>query len=264
MGIVADSAAGRGDRRRLAHRPARDPAPWASAVRAAIAALAILFIAIPAPAAGQVIRGRVVDAASGAAVPLARVAVTGTGQRTRATTAADGRFAVTLRRGGSFRVQVTRTGYAQGTTRSVSVGSGDTVDVVVRLPTAPHLLDPVTVTGRPRRIKLVGRFYETLDSVTARVRAVGQARGIRAFGSIPAPGECHQLSGNAERMGSIITLTVQGRPRSEPCDPLTGGFAYDVTLRTLPPGIYTLRVIHAFQNEVRPPAMALDTTVTVP
>jgi hypothetical protein len=239
-------------------------AGWPGAIHVAVAALILFFLAIPTQAAGQVIRGRVVDAASGTAVPLARVAVTGGGQRTRTTTAADGRFSVRLRRGGSFRVQVTRTGYVQGSTESVRVGAEETVDVVVRISTAPHRLDPVTVTGRPRRIKVVGRFYETLDSTTARVRVVGQARGVRAFGSIPAPGECHQLSGNAERTGSVVTLTVQGRPRSEPCDPLTGGFAYDVTLRTLPPGVYTLRVIHAFQDEARPPAMVLDTTVTVP
>jgi hypothetical protein len=52
------------------------------------------------------VRGRVIDAQSGAAVELARVVVTGSGQRTRRTiTAADVRFSVRLRRGGTVWVQ---------------------------------------------------------------------------------------------------------------------------------------------------------------
>src|SRR5688500_12630085 len=80
---------------------------WPRAIRAGAAALVILFIAVPAPAVGQVIRGRVIDAQSGAGVPLARVVVTGVDQRftRRMFTASDGRFAFPLSRGGSFRVQ---------------------------------------------------------------------------------------------------------------------------------------------------------------
>jgi hypothetical protein len=250
-------------------RPSPDPRPavlpaaaWPSAIRTAAAALIILCVLVPAPAAGQVIRGQVVDAASGAAVPLARVLVTGAGQRMRTTTAADGRFSVRLRRGGSYRVQVTRAGYADGT-RSLTLGADETAAVDLRLAAAVHRLDPVTVTGRPRRIKVVGRFYETLDSASVRVRAVGRPRSIWAGGRWAAPGECYQLSGNAERTGQTVTLTVEARPRGEPCDPATGGFAYDVTLRGLPPGSYVLRVLHALQDGARPPAMVMDTMVTV-
>jgi hypothetical protein len=86
-----------------------------SSIHAAVAALVILCLAIPTPAVAQVVRGRVVDAESGAAVALAlaRVAVTGSGQRAlRTTTAKLGRLMVRLRRGGPFRVQVARAGYA--------------------------------------------------------------------------------------------------------------------------------------------------------
>lgn len=234
------------------------------AIRAA-AALVILCIPIPTPAAGQVIRGRVVDAASGAPVAVARVVVTGSGQRAhRTTTAADGRFSIRLGRGGSFRVQVARAGYAETRTPPVTVGSHDTVDVDVRVAAVAHRLDPITVTGRRRRLNAVGVFYETPDSVNARASVVGQPRSLRVRGSFPTPNLCYHLSGNADRTQSIITLTIQARGKSEFCAEAGGGFIYDVTVRRLPPGVYTVRVLHAFQDDVREPAMVLDTTVTVP
>lgn len=251
----------------------RDPRPailnaaaWSRAIRAAAAALVILFIPVPSPAAGQVIRGRVIDAESGAGVALAQVVVSGVGHRYtgRTTTGADGRFSVRLRRGGSFRVQVARAGYAETRTRSLTVGPHDTVGVDVRISTIAHRLDPVTVTARARRLRAIGIFHETLDSVTARAHAVGQSRSVRARGSFPAPSLCYQLSGRAERTESIITLTVQARATGELCGAAAGGFAYDVTVRRLPPGTYTLRVLHTFQDDMREPAMVLDTTVTVP
>lgn len=236
-----------------------------AAVRAAVAALAILFMLAPGPAAGQVLRGRVIDAQSGAGVPLARVVVSGVSHRftRRMFTAADGRFAFPLRRGGSYRVQVTRAGYAQTRTRALTVGPNDTVDVDVRVSTAAHRLEPITVTGRPRRLNAVGLFYETPDSVSARARAVGQPRSIRVRGSFPTPHLCYHLSGNADRRESLITLTVQARGKSELCAQATGGFVYDVTVRRLPPGTYALRVLHTFQDDALRPVMVLDTSVTV-
>lgn len=234
-----------------------------SAIRAAVAALALLFTLAPGPVAGQMIRGRVVDAQSGAAVELARVVVSGGGQRARRmSTGADGRFSFPLRRGGSYRVQVSRTGYAEAR-RQVAVGPHDTVYVEVRVTAAAHRLDPLTVTGRARRLKVDGRFYETPDSVHARVNVVGQRRSIRARGSFPTPDVCHQLSGHAHRVQSVITLTVQARGPGELCPTAGGGFVYDVTVRRLPPGTYTVRVLYTFQDDVREPAVVLDTTVDV-
>lgn len=235
------------------------------AVPAAVAALVICFILVPSPAAGQVIRGRVIDAQSGAGVPLARVVVSGLDHRftRRMFTAADGRFSFPLRRGGSFRVQVTRAGYAQARTGSLRVGPSDTVDVDVRVSAAAHRLEPVTVTARPRRLRSLGVFYETPDTVYARASAVGQPRTIRVRGSFPTPHLCYHLSGNADRRESLITLTIQARGKRELCAAAAGGFIYDVTVRRLPPGTYTLRVLHTFQDDALEPAMVLDTTVTV-
>lgn len=234
-----------------------------SAIRGALAALAILLILAPSPAAAQVIRGRVVDAQTGAAVELARVAVSGGGLRTqRMFTTADGRFSFPLRRGGRFRVQASRAGYEE-TRRSVTVGAGDTVFVEVRVTPVAHRLDAVTVTGRPRRLKAHGRFYETTDTVNARVHVVGQRRSFRARGSFPTPHLCYHLSGNAHRVESVVTLTVQARGEAELCAAATGGFVYDVTVRRLPPGTYTVRVLYTFQDDVREPVMVLETTVDV-
>jgi hypothetical protein len=36
-----------------------------------------------------------------------------------------------------------------------------------------------------------------------------------------------------------------------------------VTVRGLPPGSYTFRVLHSYRDEAWEPTMALDTTVTV-
>lgn len=239
--------------------------PAGSRLRAAAAALFILLLSISTPAAGQVIRGRVVDAASGAGVPLARVVVSGVDHRftRRMFTAADGRFAFPLRRGGSFRVQVTRAGYAQTRTRTLAVGPDETVDVDVRVSAAPHRLDPVTVTARPRRLRVTGVFNEISEFPYTRVTAVGQRRSVGVRGWFPTPNFCYHLSGNAQRAGSVITLTVQARARDGLCEAGTGSLFYNVVVRRLPPGVYTFRVLHAFQNDVAEPSLALDTTVTV-
>ena len=234
-------------------------------VRRLLAALAILCIPVPTPAAGQVIRGRVVDAQSGVGVPLARVVVTGTGHRftRRMFTAADGRFSVPLRRGGSFRVRVTRAGYAEAGTRPLAVGPNDTVDVTVRVSAAAHRLDPVTVTARPRRLSVVGVFNEISEFPYTRVSADGQRRSVKARGWFPTPNFCYHLSGNAERRGAVVTLTVQARATTELCEAGSGSLFYNVTVRRLPPGVYTFRVLHAFQDDDAEPAVVLDTTLTV-
>jgi hypothetical protein len=233
-------------------------------MRAAAAALVILLVSLPTPAAAQVVRGRVVDAESGAAVALARVAVTGSGQRAlRTTTAADGRFSVRLSRGGPFRVQVVRTGYAE-TGRSSTVGPNDTVDVDVRVSAVAHRLDPVTVTARPRRLRVVGVFDQISEFPHARVNAVAQRRSVGVRGWFPTPNFCYHLSGNAERTGSIITLTVQARATGEVCETGSGSLFYNVMVRSLPRGDYTLRVLHAFQDDTAAPAVVLDTKLTIP
>lgn len=119
--------------------------------RAVLAGL--LWLAAGSPLGAQAIRGRVVDAA-GEGVPEAMVAAGEGRQEVRVRTGADGAFALPLRGPGAFRLRVTRTGYAPGTSGVVNVALGETVEVEMRVAAQPLGLEPLTVKGRqgPRRI----------------------------------------------------------------------------------------------------------------
>ena len=220
-------------------------------------------------AAGQVIVGRVVEAASGAGVGRARVTSRGVGHNDvrRTFTAADGRFTITMR-GGSYQVQVTRTGYRAAHSDTVTVGPGDTARVELRVAAAPHRLRGVTASTRPRRLPMLGVFtpvYPT-DSLLAaeRTRGEGEPGRVVVRGVMPTPTACWRLAGAADRIGPVITLAVEARPTDDPCPPdAVGASTYKVTLRRLPAGTYTLRVLHAYRDGVWQPSVALDTTVAV-
>jgi hypothetical protein len=117
--------------------------------------LALLF-ALPVAGEAQSIHGRVVDAASGDAVPEATVQVTGAEQRqaVRTRTGADGAFTLPLRGPGTYRVRVERTGYAPATSQEVEMAAGEAVQVELRISAQPLTLPALTVVGRqrPRRI----------------------------------------------------------------------------------------------------------------
>jgi hypothetical protein len=118
------------------------------------------------PCDAQSIRGRVVDAATGA--PVAEAAVSAVAPRGgvagRGRSGAGGEFALAFRGPGAFRVRVERTGYATATSGEVTVGPAETVEVEVRVSARPLELDPLTVTARrgPQRIAAMEHtgFYE--------------------------------------------------------------------------------------------------------
>jgi Carboxypeptidase regulatory-like domain/TonB-dependent Receptor Plug Domain len=134
-------------------------------MRARPASLTLLVLLAAAPAHAQVVRGRVIDNASGEGVSAAAVealAAGRTGGRTR--TAADGKFEVRLRAAGTFRLVANRNGYSPSTTREVPVAARETVYVELRVAAAPMQLDPLRVTARVapphrRSLELAG-FYE--------------------------------------------------------------------------------------------------------
>jgi hypothetical protein len=237
-----------------------------TSIRATVAAL-VICLATARPAAGQVITGRVVDAATGTPVARARVtAYGGDGAARRTVTGADGRFSFSLRGSGSYTVEVTRRGYDDTRTDTMSLDPADTVDVVVRMPAAAVRLQPLTVTARRRPLEVVGVFRQaTLADSSARgpVRATGRSRSIAVKGIVPTPTACYRLAGAADRVGSIVTLNVEARPSGDYCPELPDAFTYDVRVRGLPPGSYTLRVLHTYRNAVWEPTMAMDTAVTV-
>ncbi len=128
--------------------------------------LIVLSLAFPAALQAQSIQGRVVDAASGEAVPEASVIVEGGAQRhtVRARTGADGGFSLALRGAGSYRVRVERTGYQPATSQEVAMAAGEALQVELKISTQPVTLAPLTVVARqavPRVASLeTSGFYD--------------------------------------------------------------------------------------------------------
>jgi hypothetical protein len=230
-------------------------------------AFAALLVFACAPLQAQTVIGRVVDSGSGAAVPLAQVVVTGGGgaSERRARSGADGRFTLTLS-GGTYRLQVTRLGYQDARPRTFTLGDGDTVRIAVPLSAAALPLAPVSATAKPRRLQVDGVFQQLrADSQTVLVPARARSAwgGIEVRGTFPTPSDCFQLASAAHRERSVLTLIVEARPADPPCMDLGGLFSYKATVRGVRPGTYTLRVLHAYREDVWESALALDTTVTV-
>jgi len=223
----------------------------------------------PTPLAAQVIVGRVVDAASGSGVPRARVTAAGVGHgdSRRTLTAADGRFVVAVR-GGAYTVQVARTGYESARTRELVVGPGDTATVTIPLTASPRRLGAVTATTRPRRLPMSGVFtpvYPT-DSLLAaeRTRVEGGGGRVLVRGVMVTPTPCWRLAGAADRVGPLVTLNIQARLYYGGCPPeAPGASTYKVSLRGLPPGTYTVRVLHTYADERYQPSVALDSSGVV-
>ncbi|HEX8907065.1 MAG TPA: carboxypeptidase-like regulatory domain-containing protein [Longimicrobiaceae bacterium] len=242
--------------------------PRSSARARAGACVSALLLAVAgSPAGAQTIVGRVIDE-SGAAVPGARIMVTGGGQREprRTATGADGRYAISLPGGGTFRVQATRAGYEAAPADPVSVGPRDTVVVDLRLRSAAVPLRALKASVRRPRLPVRGKFRAVFngDSTALRpVSAAGRSRRIEAQGTMPTPTACYQLAGAAERTGSVVTLNVEARPTDD-CPGGPGTFTYGVAVRGLPAGSYTFRIVHTYRDTAWQPVMALDTTIAVP
>jgi hypothetical protein len=127
---------------------------------------ALPLLALAAPASAQVVRGKVLDAATGEAVPRAEVsAVTVEGRGAGgARTGADGSFTLELRAAGTFRLRAERTGYQPSVTDTVAVQSRETVEVELRISATAVAIEPLRVTARvepPRRRTLqLNGFYD--------------------------------------------------------------------------------------------------------
>lgn len=116
--------------------------------RTALAVPAALLLGASA-AASQTIGGTVVDAATGERVPAADVVAHLDGRRVaRAATDPSGRFSLDVRRGGRYRLSVTRLGYEPLDSAYVELAWHESVEVTLRLSTEPVALEPLTVTAR--------------------------------------------------------------------------------------------------------------------
>ena len=77
-------------------------------------------------------------------------------------------------------------------------------------------------------------------------RAVGAADRIKVEGAMTTPTPCYDLVGQLRREGAALTLTVEARRKEGGCIQMIAAFGYDAAVRGLPPGRYTLRVLHAY------------------
>jgi hypothetical protein len=99
---------------------------------------------------------------------------------------------------------------------------------------APAPAGPITVDLKQRA---------TGDAPDA---ATGGAGTVTVSGTVSTPNPCHALSGTATRDGSTLTLIVTARSNAEMCIQSIGSIGFDATIRGVPAGSYTLRVVHTY------------------
>lgn len=131
--------------------------------------LALTLLGATAPLAAQTVRGRMVDAESGA--PLAGGTLVLLEERSevaRAETDSLGRFVITAREEGEYRVQGDHPGHRPATSPTLILAHRDTMEVEFRLSRRIVLLDPLVVTAPARRVPALLRgYYDRLSGRTA-------------------------------------------------------------------------------------------------
>lgn len=125
-----------------------------ASIPASLCAGAFLLLCSPALHAQAQIEGTVLDDETEEPLTGARVSVIQDTWQTvvsRTVTDDQGRFHFSLRRGGRYRLDAERIGYADALTPAVQVRSGDSLAVEVRLDTDAVLLAPLEVVATNRR-----------------------------------------------------------------------------------------------------------------
>jgi hypothetical protein len=93
--------------------------------------------------------------------------------------------------------------------------------------------------------------------------AEGAAGGAVIHGTITTPNPCHKLSGAVERSGETVTVRVSATVDPEVmCIASIGAIPYTATVRGLPAGSYTLRVLHVYPGTGWETATALEARFT--
>lgn len=120
--------------------------------RHATAITVLMVLAGAAPLSGQVVAGRLIEAAGGAPVAGASIILlTEAGQTvTGRLTDAEGRFQVEAPGAGRYRVSAERIGFAKVTGEVIELADGETVNIEIRLGTEVIPLDAITVVTEAR------------------------------------------------------------------------------------------------------------------
>jgi carboxypeptidase family protein len=111
---------------------------------------ALLLIA--APLAAQIVRGRVVDLATGGALPGAHVVLVDTSGHDGASalTSDDGRFAIRAPDGGRYAIRVQRIGYSSTRSDPFELGAQETIEQQIAAPSVSVRLEAIAVNERSR------------------------------------------------------------------------------------------------------------------
>jgi hypothetical protein len=120
-------------------------------------------VAFPAFGAAQSIRGRILNEETGTPVPLASVALLGTGETAVSQTLSgnDGTFRLQAPSGGFYRLRVSGMGLADFRTSVFAVGEEETVTFEVRVPANPLELDSLLVEVQGNRGR--DRFQQRVE-----------------------------------------------------------------------------------------------------
>jgi hypothetical protein len=148
---------------------------------------------VPLNAAGQSIRGRVLETGSTRIIPAARIQLLDFSNAIIAETTADdsARFALDVPRAGEYRLRVERLGYATAVLGPIRLGSAGETEVTLRLGVEAVPLDALTVDAEAvmpwlnragfydRRTLGLGHFFERDDIAKRTTRKLSDLfRGI--------------------------------------------------------------------------------------
>lgn len=135
----------------------------------------------PGSLLAQVITGRVLEAGSDLPIPSASVTLVA-GNRSLLSTESDsaGNFRVAVPRAGWYSLRVERIGYSAASSDTLEVGSGENVEVALRLSVTAVPLEPLLVVERRSRI-LVASWRSRSVGILAPACWRGRTLGLMVF-----------------------------------------------------------------------------------
>ena len=136
-----------------------------------------LAILLAVPAESQLVRGQVIDEASGEPISIVDVSILDRdGNVLRTTTSdAEGSFMIGTRASGEYRLRAQRLGFETVTTEALELHRDSIVEVVIRMSAEAIALDPLEVVGRGES-ELNRATFEGLYQRRARAPSVGLNR----------------------------------------------------------------------------------------
>ncbi len=102
------------------------------------------------------------------------------------------------------------------------------------------------------------------DASGAGVAVEADPGGLMVKGTLRTPNPCVDVSAAVERKNSVVTLTIRAGPKGQGmCVAVIGHFVYEARINGVPPGRYTLRVLHAYPRTGWATATALEKDVNL-